>query len=106
MAMFGVFPRPPLQQRGKTLFPLINRPVQLRRKIIEPAAGEPQARIGIQVCVRVEPLNLFGEARTPDAKRADAEFYPGFQRLDGTIEVFGGNICLFRPPPPPPPPSP
>ena len=42
MPAFDVLLRPPVEQGGKTLLLGLHRPVQLRRKIIQPAVGEPQ----------------------------------------------------------------
>ena len=37
-----VLVRPPVQERGKTLRALLDRPVELRREVVDPPALQPQ----------------------------------------------------------------
>src|SRR5258705_3083636 len=47
LAMRFVLRSPPFEEHGKTLFARIDRPIKLRREIIEPPLLQPLARIGI-----------------------------------------------------------
>ena len=67
-----VLPRPPREQRGEALLPLVDRPVELRGEVVHPAALEPRARVGRDLLVRVESLHLRRAPRPPDAEGADA----------------------------------
>ena len=44
---------PPLQERGKALGALV-APVELRRKIIDPAVSQPSYRIGVEILVLIQ----------------------------------------------------
>ena len=90
--------RPPLEQDGKTLLLGFNGPVKFRREIVEPAAGQPFPRIGIDFCVGVHPPDLLRITRPPDAFGTDAEFHPRFQRLDGMIDALDELIDVRAPP--------
>ena len=67
-----VLPRPPPEQRREALLPLVDRPVELRGEVVDPAALEPRARVRRDLLVRVESLHLRGAPRPPDPEGADA----------------------------------
>ena len=89
---------PPAEQGGKTLLPGIHRPVKLRRKIIQPAVGQPQAGIRVKFRVGVQAPDLRRIHRPPDAERTDAKLHPRFQRLDGLINAVDKLIDVGPPP--------
>src|SRR5437868_6991701 len=54
---------PPGEQARKTLLLLPHRPVKLRGQEIAPAFLKPQARVGVQLLVRVQASNALWVAR-------------------------------------------
>src|SRR5580698_10855459 len=94
----GVLAGPPLQQDWKALRLLIDRPIKLRRAIIQPSLRQPFARVTVKFVVRVEPADLRRVGRTPNSKRADAELHPRFFLLDTVIDALHKSIHVVPPP--------
>jgi len=69
---------PPPEEDGIALCQLVDRPVKLRRVVVNPPLIEPLARIGIQ-CVVLVKTGAYRRrvVGTPDAERAQPELDPG-----------------------------
>src|SRR4051794_4488462 len=67
VAVLRVLAHPPCQQLREALFFPVDRPVELRRPVIDPTAIEPELRVGVQFAVLVEPFDPFRIAGPPDA---------------------------------------
>src|ERR1039458_6458298 len=94
----GVLLGPPAEQLGEALFRRVNRPIKLRREIINPPIGQPLARIGVEGRIRIQPLDLRRVLGTPNAEGADAKLHPGLLRLDGLIDALDEHVDVFAPP--------
>src|ERR1035441_5668017 len=94
----GVLLGPPAEQGGEALVRRLNRPIKLRREVINPPIGQPLARIGVECRVGVQPLDLRRILGTPNAEGADAKLYPGLRRLDGLIDALDEHIDVLAPP--------
>src|ERR1035437_2226319 len=94
----GVLLRPPAEQRGETLIRRVNRPIKLRRKVINPPTGQPLARIGVEGRIGIQPLDLRRVLGTPNAEGADAKLHPGLSRLDGLIDALDEHVDVLTPP--------
>ena len=82
-----VLPRPPREQGREALLSLVDRPVELRGQVVEPAALEPFARVRRDLLVGVVPLHLRREAGPPDAEGADAHVHPLLHGLHLVVEA-------------------
>src|SRR5258708_24156646 len=82
MARLYVLVGPPSQQHRIALLLGIDRPIELRTQIIDPALRHPLPRAGEEFIVSVQALDGRWVASAPDAKRADAQFHERFLRLD------------------------
>src|SRR5207249_4058386 len=98
MPAFGVLRLPPFQQDRKALIGRLDGPIKLRGEIINPAAREPFARVGVEFRIGVEALNLLRITRTPYSKGADAELDGRPGGLDGVVNVLDERVDVFAPP--------
>src|SRR5690606_16997126 len=69
LVLFG----PPAEQRGEVLPRRPGLPVELRGEVIDPALGEPAARVRVEIGVRVEAARPGRVIRPPDPERADPQ---------------------------------
>src|SRR5450830_486740 len=89
VAVLRVFCDPIVQQHIVGLRLLLDGPIQLGRKIIEPAVLQPQLGVRVQLVVLAEAGDAFRtQGRLAQAKRADAEQHPGFFAVDARIKVL------------------
>src|SRR5688500_14267194 len=95
---FHVLLRPPGEQGGVALRRRLNRPVQLRREVVEPSFHQPFARVSINLLVRVEALDRRGIPWPPNAERAHAELDAGLRPLDGAVEISHEDVDVAAAP--------
>ena len=74
---------PPIQQRRETLLRRRDRPVKLRRQVIAPALLQPQAGVGVELPILVQPrLDSRRNPRPPNAERTDSKTRPRLRACD------------------------
>ena len=80
---------PIVEQRAEILRVSVAGPVELRRKVVEPAAREPELNVGVEFIVLTETLDA-GRAtvRTAEAEGTDTKFHPRFFRVHDTIDLL------------------
>src|SRR5215471_15094506 len=98
VAAFRVLLRPPFQQHRKTLLRRVNRPIQLRCEVIDPAINQPLPRVSEQLVVSVIALNGRRIVWTPNAEGADSEFYPWLDCLDLLINSMNESVDVLAAP--------
>src|SRR5690606_35343727 len=89
---------PPAEQRGEVLAGRRGRPVELWREVIDPALGEPAARIRVDQRVRVEAADPGRVVRSPDPERADPEPDVRLLSPDLATEPLHERIHVGAPP--------
>ena len=94
VATCGALPNPPVEQSGKTLLRRRDRPVELRREVVDPSLLKPFAGIRVDARVRVETLHAGRVIGPPDPKWRDAHLdrrldrvYLSVHSLDEPVDV-------------------
>ncbi len=79
---------PPVEEGGETLLLRGNAPVELRREVVDPAIFQPFSGVSGELFVGIQAgLDSAGNARAPNAERADSDTDPGFLTFYGRIEI-------------------
>ena len=99
MALLRVLRKPIVEQQVERLRTLIDRPIKLRHQIVEPAFGEPQLDICVQLVVLAETGNARRTAvRATQAERADAETHPRLLAVNAIVDAFHQQIDIAASP--------
>ena len=99
VAAVPVVRQPVVEQRAIRLRRLADGPVQLRRKIIEPAVFEPQLGVRIQAVVLAKADNAWrSPLRFADAEGTDAKAHPAFFSVDALVQSLDQLVDILAPP--------
>ena len=99
VALLGVLVAPPFDERGEALRLLVDAPVELGGEVVDPTLAQPGTGVGGHVLKGVGAgFDGAGDAGTPDAERADAEFDVRLFLLDGAVEALDEGVDVVAPP--------
>ena len=99
VAALCVLLQPPVIVGDEAELGPVNRPVELRREVIDPALLQPLLRVRAQILIWIESAaRTFGMIRPPQAKRADAELHMPLDRLDALVGGLHGLVHVLPAP--------
>lgn len=89
---------PPVVEILKRLSSRVDRPVELRREIVEPSLVQPLFRVAVKRFVRVHSDDARRVSRAPDSKRRHAEIHVTVVVLDEIVRVANQLVDVFSSP--------
>ena len=90
---------PVIEQHFEGLRCLIDRPIQLRSQIVQPAVAQPEFDICIQLVVLAEAGDAGGATlRTAETERADAELNPALFSMNAFMQALDQRVDILPAP--------